>query len=215
MTLDVPGSADPAEGHALEDLQQLDLEVRAHLPDLVEEEASPIGELEQPLLADPRVGEGPLLVAEELGLEQLARNRRAVDLEEGPVGERAHVVDVAGDHLLARAALALDQHARRVAHGHLLRDLVDGADRRRNAPHEVAGVTFLLVPAVVGQLAERAGRLERLDAQDAEFLEIERLGQEVVCAGLHRGDGGLDLPEGGHDDDRAARVPARGVARAS
>ena len=53
-----------------------------HLADLVEQHRAAVGELE---LADPRrlrAGERALLVAEQLALEQLGRQRRAVDLDE-------------------------------------------------------------------------------------------------------------------------------------
>ena len=57
-------------------------------------------------------GERPLLVAEELGLEQRLGNRRAVDRDEGPVGPRAQRVQRAREELLAGAALAFEQHGR-------------------------------------------------------------------------------------------------------
>ena len=60
-----------------------------------------------------RARERAFHVAEELALEQLVRNRRAVDLDERPLAARAARVDDVRDELLADAGLALDQHARR------------------------------------------------------------------------------------------------------
>src|SRR5439155_767301 len=78
--------------------------------DLVEKDGAAMGRLE---LADlelvgPR--EGAALVAEHLALEELARHRGAVDLDEGPGPARGELVDRAGDELLARAGLASDEH---------------------------------------------------------------------------------------------------------
>ena len=52
------------------------------LADLVEEQRAALGQLEAAPLARLRAGEGALLVAEQLGLDQRLRQRRAVDLDE-------------------------------------------------------------------------------------------------------------------------------------
>ena len=57
-------------------------------------------------------GERPLDVAEQLALEQALRQGGAVDLDERPARARAGLVDRRGQELLARAALAPDQHGR-------------------------------------------------------------------------------------------------------
>src|SRR5690606_20115237 len=56
-----------------------------------------------------RSGEGALLVTEHLGLEQVRRNRPAIDRDERLVVPLALGVDRAGDELLAGAALPEDQ----------------------------------------------------------------------------------------------------------
>ena len=56
-------------------------------------------------------GERAALVAEQLALDQLGGNRRAVDLDERPRRERALAVDVRGQQLLAGARFAGEQHA--------------------------------------------------------------------------------------------------------
>jgi hypothetical protein len=76
-----PDGFDPADSFELtllNDPEQLDLEVRAHLGDLVEEDAAAARELES---ADPRPecpGEGSLLVPEELAFKQLLRDGPAM-----------------------------------------------------------------------------------------------------------------------------------------
>ena len=53
----------------------------------------------------------PLLVAEQLALQQVLRDGGAVDRDEGPRRRGAQVVQRAGEQLLAGAALAQQQHA--------------------------------------------------------------------------------------------------------
>src|SRR5262249_44534800 len=60
-----------------------------------------------------RARERALHVAEELGLEQGRRERRAVDADERARAAGALVMDGARHELLARAALAEDQHRQR------------------------------------------------------------------------------------------------------
>src|SRR5690242_3339114 len=55
-------------------------------------------------------GERPLLVTEQLGLDESLGDRRRVDGDEGPVAARALLVDGPRDQLLPGAALAGDQH---------------------------------------------------------------------------------------------------------
>ena len=94
----------------LQDAQELHLHGRGELADLVEEEGAGGGELEATALEPVRAGEGAALVAEELGLDERLRQGRAVDGHERTVRPRAPVVDGVGQHLLARAALAREEH---------------------------------------------------------------------------------------------------------
>ena len=85
-TLERARAAQPLELLFLKHAQDLRLRALAHVPDLVEEERAAVGLLE-PADAQP-VGarERALLVAEELGLEQVLLQRRAVDLDERTFG---------------------------------------------------------------------------------------------------------------------------------
>ena len=78
-----------------------------------------LGQLEAARPRSHGAREGALLVAEELRFGEGLRQRRDVDRDEGPVAAGAAGVDRAGHELLARPALALDQHGR-VAGGDLL-----------------------------------------------------------------------------------------------
>ena len=81
--VDVPRAAEPLEEPLLEDAEHLRLHLGGHVADLVEEEGAAARELE---LARPArgagAGERAALVAEELALEELARDRGDVDGEE-------------------------------------------------------------------------------------------------------------------------------------
>src|SRR5262249_44251159 len=75
-------TAEPRELAALQDLQELRLQARVHLGDLVEEDRAAVRDLELAELALLRAGERALLVAEQLALEQLLRQRRTVHFHE-------------------------------------------------------------------------------------------------------------------------------------
>ena len=111
-------------------------------------------------------------MAEELALEQLPRERGAVDGDERPRGARREVVDRLGDELLAGR----------------------GADDVLEA---VAGVEAALEVAVLAlQVAGAEGALE----DEVELVEVDGLREEVLRAELHRLDRGLDRPVGGEED---------------
>ena len=74
--------------------------------------AGALGIAEMALL---RPGEGALLVAEDLALEKLRRDCRAVDGDEGLGAARRDLVQQAGRHFLARPGFAGDQHRQIVA----------------------------------------------------------------------------------------------------
>jgi hypothetical protein len=66
---------DPLFEHA----QQLYLHVGRHVADLVEEERAAMGVLEAAALLVDGAGERALFMAEQLGFEQIARDRAAID----------------------------------------------------------------------------------------------------------------------------------------
>ena len=69
----------------LQHAQQLALQIERNLADLVEEDRAAVGELETPDPIAMRARERAFHVAEELALEQLVRNRCAIDLHERPL----------------------------------------------------------------------------------------------------------------------------------
>src|SRR5262245_17806710 len=121
-------AADALELALLQHAQELGLDLRGQLAYLVEEQRAAVGELEAAAPLLDGAGEGAFLVAEELAFHELARERRAVDLDECPLAPAAELVDRARDELLPGAGLTLDQD-RAIGRRHL-RDLLAHADER-------------------------------------------------------------------------------------
>src|SRR5215813_8985654 len=78
----------PLEGLLFEHAEHLGLRLEAHVRYLVEEERAAVRQLELAAAPRHRAGERAALMAEELGLDQLLRHSRAVDLDERSVGAR-------------------------------------------------------------------------------------------------------------------------------
>ena len=125
-TIDPQGrfAAHAGELTVLEHVQELGLERPVQIPDLVEEDRAGVRGLELADLQLVRPGERPALVAEQLALEELARDGRAVDLDVWPRPPRRQGMDGSGDHVLARPRLSRDEDG----HVHARRLLDDGAD---------------------------------------------------------------------------------------
>ena len=125
-TLIAVAAADALELALLEDAEQLGLGLQGQLADLVEEERAAVGQLEAADAPGDGAGEGALLVAEELALDEPRGEGGAVDLDQRPGGPPAVGVDRPGDQLLAGPRLAGDEHggvgrrhpADLVEHGH-------------------------------------------------------------------------------------------------
>ena len=164
--VDLHRSLGADRGHPLflDDPQKLGLERQRHLADLVEEQRAAVRHLEQaaPALAGAR--ERALAEPEQLGLEQLGRDGRAVHGDERLVAPGAREVDRAGEELLADPGLAVDQH-RRVELGHRAQQL-EHLLHRLALRHDVLEGEPLLVPAERGA----AGR--------AQLLELDRVADD-------------------------------------
>src|SRR5213075_2464558 len=82
---------------------------------LVEEERAAVGEVERAVLSSDGARERALLVTEELALEQARLDRPTVDRNVGAGRSRARLVHPSSGELLARAALAHEEHGRVVS----------------------------------------------------------------------------------------------------
>ena len=166
---------------------------------------SPTRALTAPVKA-PRTWPKSSLSTRSTGMaEQLTATKRAI-------GAVRVLVDGARDELFAGAALAENEHRGR-GRRHAEREPVDLAHPRRVAD-ELAEVLLLLEP-----LLEHVDAVEQLlalgrlgDRHGDDVVRRERLGEEIVGAVFHRGDGVVDVGEGGHHDDLDLGVlrPSRG-----
>jgi hypothetical protein len=129
------GAAEAADGTSLEDGEELGLDRYGQQTHLIEEERAPVRRVKEPGLGVASVRERAPLEAEQLGLEQGFRDRRAVDVHKGAAPPGPQTMHEPGDQPLAGAGLALDQDrgqapARRLAFQELAQLPPDDVDGR-------------------------------------------------------------------------------------
>ena len=140
-------------------------------------------------------------------LDEIARNRGAIDPHERTLASRASVMNRRRHQLLAGARLAADQHAR-VRRRHARDHLPERAYRRRVADHLPRQAE---VRAQRACLTARPSQLERRRQRQQHTLGCERLFQEVECTQLGRLHGVTQAGLATHHHDRNVR---QGVAQA-
>ena len=173
----------------LQDTQQLGLQLRRQLAHLVEEQGAAFRRLEAPDAIARRPGERAADVPEELRLCQLARNGRAVELDEGATGTWAQTMNGARGQLLSGARLTQNQHAG-VGGGH-------GGDLAAHLAHRSA-----LADQLVDRAQLRGGMVDLTEQSTA--LEQDLLAH---LRDLRDGAGGGDGCRGviGHDAQHVHR----------
>ena len=153
----------------LERPEELALEGQRELADLVQEQGAAVGHLDQPRLRLDSAREGTLLVAEQLGLQELLGQRGAVDGHERLGGALAVGVDGPRDELLARPGLAQDEDVG--LRPRRLLDQLEDAHHGRAAPDDVLEAERLLeLLAQVAILALERALPQRAVDGDAELL---------------------------------------------
>src|SRR5690606_1310044 len=103
-------AADTFQFLFLQHTQELYLSLQGHLADLIQEKGAVIGQLELSDTALHRSGEGPLLMAEKLGLDKIGRQGRAVALDHEPVLSGGGIVYGTRNKFLAGTGLPKYQH---------------------------------------------------------------------------------------------------------
>ncbi len=193
-------AADALEDLFLDRPQQLRLLLQGDVVDVVEVERAAFGQVEAALALLLGAGERAFFVAVEFALDELRREERAADLDEGEAVAVRVAVDRRGQQVLAHARLAAQQHVG-VGLGadfdHPL-DAVHGGraadDRRpRRRPRRTAR----------GGRGSAAGLPLPLDPgqQRKDVFVAERLGEEVERPELDRLDRHGNAAVGGHHDD--------------
>jgi hypothetical protein len=104
-------AADALHLAILDHAEELGLRALRHLAELVEEHGAAVRRLEEAGLGDDGARESAALVAEQLALEELLGEGRAVEAEERLRRARGLAVDRLGHDLFADARLAEQEHA--------------------------------------------------------------------------------------------------------
>src|SRR6266542_3555159 len=189
----------------LQHAQQLRLEIWRHFANLIQQQRAPLRHLEEAFLVRLRPGEGPLLVPEQLGLDQVFRNRGAIDLDEGALGALAVVVDRVGDQLLASAVLPLNKDVGVAARDafHQLEHFVHLLALADDVAEPELSLELLLQQQV---LADEIAPLDRALEHRQQRVRLDRLLDETVRTPLHRLDRLRNAPVTGDNDDFRVRV---------
>ena len=188
-------SADAVELALGEHPQQPCLQRRRHVADLIEEQRAAIRLLEATSPLCIGAGEGALLVAEELRLQQLRGYRRGVERDERSCCAWAMVVQRPCDQFLAGARLAGDQHRRSRTR--------QSADRAEHLLHRGRFAEQVRGATVADRHRIRAPyALRRTTHQIDDLVDIERLGQILERTAFVGGDRIVEVSVRGHDDDR-------------
>ena len=184
----------------LEHAKEPRLRLHRHVADLVEEERAALGLLEAAGRAGIGAGEGALLMTEQLGFDEVARNRGHVDGDEGALPPLAVIVQRPGDELLAGARFAGD-HDRQIRLHQAGQHPVDFL-HRGGAADKRHRLGFLVRAGCLACLG-----LGQRPADDGdEFLQVEGLRQIVVGAALRGPDGRHQRVLGAHHHDRQFRA---------
>jgi hypothetical protein len=189
----------------LERAQELCLEAERHVSDLVEKQGTALRLEQEPAVVLPRVGEGAAHVSEQLALEQMLGESRAVDRDEGPLGATASLVQRSRHEFLARTTLAGDEH-RRIAFRDALDDLIDALHFRTRPEQVVERAGSRDGGPQALHLFTELVMLERAIQRYDDGIHVERLRDEVVSTGPDRRDRGVHAPVSGDDDDRNVRT---------
>ena len=130
----------------------------------------------------------------------VSRDRRAVDLDERARAARALGVQETRDQLLARPALARDEHGAHAARRELARSGPQRDRGLRGADHLDLGSGRCRLPGAARCGAARPGCVERhARAPASSSLERERLAQVVEDPALDRGERRGQVRVGGRD----------------
>src|ERR1017187_6175118 len=162
--------------------QELGLQFQRNLSNLVQQQGALVRQLQPAYLLADRACECPLLVAEQLALQQPSRNGSAVQFDKVTVSARTHEVNGACDTLFARPSFAGDQN-RGIGVGHDI-GMVEHSLQSRTVPHNVVQtlhsadltlqVFFLLGQAVLGlcDFAVFAGVMNRCCNLGGHLLQV-------------------------------------------
>ena len=198
---------DPANRPVLQQLQQLGLQQQVHFTDLIEKQRAAIGRFDQTEATVLGVGERALLVAEQLRLHQVGRNRGAVEFDERPFGAWTVEMQGPGHQLLAGAGFAFHQYRWQIGVGHAAFGVEQLADGALEVSHRCRLTDQCLHPGFLrfAFLVERQRALHPISGQGLVQQQLElwqghRFGHVMECAFFHRHHGVFDIAVARHHD---------------
>ena len=192
--------ADAPDFAFLENAQKFCLQRRRHRVDFIEENCPEVRFLEKSALVGYGPGERALLVPEQFRLEQILRQRAAIDGDERMMLAVAVEVQPTRDQLLAGAAFALDQHGA-VGVGDLVDEVVNELHFSARADDVFEAIPVLEFLAEVNVLAQRRLVIERALHRHLQLVDLKRLRHVIIRAHLHRLDRGLHRGVGRDQND--------------
>ena len=200
-------AANPIEGLLLQDAEEFRLQRQVHFRDFVQKQRTAVGALEAAHMPPVRAGESPLLVAEQFALKQRRGKSRAIRLDDRMLRPGGTRVDGLGNQFLARARFTRDHHGGAAA-CHVVDDIVDrlhGGGAPDDALKPLPRRGLLPKRSNLGPQARNPVHVPKHNLQAAW---LDRLGQVVHGARLHRLDGGVQLLLPGHHHGREIGVCA-------
>ena len=112
VNFDGPDAPDPFKLMVLQDVEELDLHIPGEIADFIQENGAGMGKFEAARFGDHGAREGPLFVTEQFTLNQMLRDRPAVDLNERIILPGAVAVYSVGDQFLPGPCFPGEQHRR-------------------------------------------------------------------------------------------------------
>ena len=171
-----------------------------HICSFVQEQRAAAGALEETLVLTLGARETAFLVAEDLTLNQVGRDRAAVNSQKGPFATAAEVVYGLCHHFLAGAAFAGDED-RDAGAGHARDLLVDAQHGRTLAPQVPEMAALHELDRQLRHLGFQHRWLHDARKHTLQLLEVDGLDEIVGSAQTQRLDRGLDagVPGAQHD----------------
>lgn len=204
--------AEPFDAPLLQRAQELRLDGRRELADLIEEEGSSRCGLEATDLLLAGIGERTPFVAEELALDERFGKRRAAQGDEGRLAARRELVERARHEFLAGTALAEYEdrglRGRRTFEG--AEDLLHPRTLTDEAPEPRAAVHLEAEPF---DLPLEFPTHERVFDLDPQRVDLEGLRHVVERSESHGLDGGRDRAERRQHDHRRSPRPLGKLAK--
>ena len=193
IDLDIFFPPEPPELSFLDDLDELGLEIKAHVPYFVEEDRSAVRVLENPGLRFLRVRERAGLVSEELAFQEVLGYRGAVHFEKRLFGPPAAVVQHLRGEALSRPGLARDKHHARILGSEFSEKPGQVFNYRAHADERPDAVLLFFVLRRHGHRLFEVRGVKRVLEYDLYLVHGEGLFDEVVRAETHGRYGRFDV----------------------